>query len=274
MNNAPTRESRPDGLGERYWNMANDKEKKRLLRNPSLIPSWKKLCKQKMKEDGIAKTSGRMTRTLYKTTVKKMVHERMESSDLVIDGTDDSKKKATIEKDEQGGISKSDIHKFWEIIPNISMQDGFNCLYVALQTFKPFAKFTIQQLRDLVADSIALQVSQGCYKETTIRELHKGKTLKAILDGHRNKAWGTNVCVDALCRSLGEAVIVIQQPCDKKDKKARGAMHYYGPLQNDGSIGTRFKWNGKDDLAYVDSKGKVIMNIGNDHWVALKKRKV
>ena len=169
-------------LTAQYWDMASNKEKKTLVYHPSKIPSWIKLCKEKLQVQSIISKPDRRTRRLHVQMEKDKAKQEMASARLVIDGTGPSNR-AVITQDIQWGMTQSDIDIHFNVIYNSSKQDGYNCLYIAMKTFDTFSSYSIEQLRHVAAESISTRVASGEFSQQHIYEAHNAKKLSTILQG-------------------------------------------------------------------------------------------
>lgn len=256
--------SKPSGLRSKFWDVASKSEQKHLSKHPELIPKWSKLCRARFKVESIASVisngDGRLTRKRYAKHEEMHLQEQLRSASLVVDATDDDKEEASITKDEQWGVSKEYIDNEFVEHYNFSLQDGANCLYIAMRMFDAFRGHSITELRRIAADTISNRVETGEYCKDHVVHLHKGMRMDTIVAGHRGAAWGTSACVDAICRTLGARVMVVQEPTHP-DQPA--AAHVFPGRDN--RIGTRV-----ESKAEFDSfDGPILMNQDNVHWIAL-----
>ena len=141
---------------------------------------------------------------------------------------------------------------------NGSGQNGYDCLYIALRQFSGWNEYTNQELRDLAADYI----QGGEYDESLFQQgLFLGDSKSSIIDRIRGTAWGTNLVIDALCRTLDKkAYCVVESPLGKR-------VTCY-PATNPKHLGVGV--HSLDD--YNTSDHAVVINMNNYHYKALKKK--
>ena len=245
---------KPDDMPTDCWDVATDKEKRFMLKNPQAMESWIAQCRNEQSTSTMVNTKGRQTRRSFAQT-----------GDMTGESTGADVRNT---RDAQWAVEQRHIDEHFDILyQSNQQQDGHNCMYAAMQRFEQFSHLSTKSLRATVVKSIVDRLRVREYDQAIICQAEGCTDLTKIMTGHLlHNDWGTCTCIDAICREKGTQIMVVRKPETVEGAGPTSTVYTYP------GTGSRIGSRVSSQKEFDDFNGPILLNYEKSVWSAIRRK--